>query len=96
MIDNLEATFEKYNEDYLKFDAIIGEPLHRRRDIAAFLLLDQLVPNGDYPMVSDASHDKIWLDVDCDKLAHAATEQDILYLVRCGIRYVDDCLGMFT
>lgn len=95
MITNLEATFKKYNEDYLKFESI-EKPLHRRRDIAAYLLLDKLVPNGEYSMVSGASHDEIWLDVDPDKLAHAATEEDILYLVRCGIRYSDECLGMFT
>jgi hypothetical protein len=35
-------------------------------------------------------------EVDPDKLAHAAREEDILYLVRCGVRYSDDCLGMFT
>jgi hypothetical protein len=91
----LQETFEKYNEEYLKFENI-EKPLHRRRDIAAYLLLDKLVPNGDYPMVSDASHDEIWLDVDPDKLAHAASEEDILYLVRCGVRLGDDTLEMFT
>ena len=95
MIDNLETTFEKYADDYSQFEKI-EKPLHRRRDIAAYLLLDKLAPNGDYPIVSDASHDEIWLDVDPDKLAHTATKEDILYLVRCGVRYADDCLGMFT
>jgi hypothetical protein len=37
--------------------------------------------------VTAAEHDEIWLDVDCERLAEIATEVDILYLVRCGVRY---------
>lgn len=91
MID-LKETFEKFNDDYIKFKRV-ANPLHHRPDICAFLLLDKLVPgNGD--MVAAAEHDEIYLDTDCDKLAEVATEDDILTLVRCGVRYDRETSGL--
>ena len=83
-------------DEYLKFERI-ESPLHPRADIAAFLLLHNLVPaTGD--MVASASHDEIWLDTDVAKLGRVATEVDVLTLVRCGVRYDDELesLGMYT
>ena len=95
MIDNLETTFEKYADDYSQFEKI-EKPLHRKRDIAAFLLLDELVPNEDYPIICGATHDVVWLDTNIEKLAEVATEEDILYLSRCGVRLGENWLEMFT
>lgn len=94
---NLKKVFDKLSEagEYLKFDRI-QNPLHRRRDIAAFLLLDKLVPDGDTDIIEGAMSDVVWLSVNVDKLAEVATEEDILYLYRCGVRLGDDTLEMFT
>jgi len=93
---NLKAAFDKFEADFIKFDRI-ADPPSMRSDICAFLLLDKLVP-GTIDMVTAAEHDEIWLQVDCDVLAKVATEDDILYLVRCGVRYDDDTdsLAMFV
>lgn len=96
MID-LDATFEKHNDDYMKFDRVENK-LHSRPDLCAFLLLDKLMPNAGRDMVCAAAHDKSFLDADCEKLAEVATEADILTLTRCGVRYDNDTdsLAMFA
>ena len=92
----LVKLFEKYHDDFLKFEDF-KNPYCKRPDLCAFLLLDKLVP-GESDIVSAAEHDEIYLDVDMKALAKAATEEDIQGLVRCGVRYSDeyDCLVMFA
>jgi hypothetical protein len=85
MID-LEQAFEAASDEYIKFERI-ENPLHHRPDICAFLKLDQLVPGGTGDMVSAAEHDEFFLDVEPEKLAAVATQEDIVYLHRCGVRY---------
>lgn len=96
MID-LYATFEKHNDDYLKFGRVENK-LHARPDICAFLLLDKLMPHDGRAMVCAAEHDEIYLDVDGKELAAVATEADILTLTRCGVRYDSETnsLAMFA
>lgn len=94
MID-LVATFEKF-EDEWEFEKI-DQALTGRADIYAFLLLDRLLP-GTGNLVDHAEHDEIWLGIDCEALAGVASEDDILSLVRCGVRYDDgeESLKMFV
>ena len=92
MID-LSVIFEKYDDDYLKFDRV-EKKFSQRPDLCAFILLDKLLPNAALDMISAAEHDEIFLEVDCDKLAEVATEEDILMLTRCGVRYDDDLDGL--
>lgn len=95
MID-VSATFKKYEEDeYLKDSRITEDSVTRRPDIRAFLLLDKLLPDT-RDIISDARHDEIFLDVDLEQLALVATDEDILYLVRCGVRLDEDSLCMFV
>lgn len=75
-------------EEYLRFERI-KKPLHRRPDLCAFLMLDRLVP-GKTDMVSCAEHDEIWLSVEPESLAKVATKEQIIDLVRCGLRYSED------
>lgn len=95
MID-LEAAFNKYEDDFLKFEQIEVK-LHARPDIHAFLLLDSLLP-GTTDIVGGAEHDQIWLSIDTDKLAAVATEEHIRELRRCGVMYDEgiECLSMFV
>jgi hypothetical protein len=90
MLDLREA-FERHNANYGEFD-LIKNPLHPRPDLCAFILLDKLVPKPGRDMVTAAEHDEIYLVTDCDQLAAVATDDDILMLVRCGVRY-DPSLG---
>ena len=96
MID-LILTFEKFDNEYLEFERVENK-LHSRPDLCAFLLLDKLLPKAGRDMVCAAEHDEFFLDVDCKKLAEVATENDILTLRRCGVRYDSsvDSLAMFT
>ena len=97
MLADLNEVFEKYNDDYLKFERVENK-LHARPDLCAFLLIDKLLPNNGSDIVCAAEHDEIYLDADCEKLAEVATEEDILTLTRCGVRYDSefDSLVMFA
>jgi len=97
MID-LQEVWDKYDDEYLNFK-VVSNPLHNRPDIAAFLLLDKLIPENfdGKDMVCGASHDEIFLDTDVEELAKVATEEDVLTLVRCGVKLIDgDYLAMFV
>lgn len=85
---------ERWPTEHNNFDAI--EPKRSsRRDLHAFLLLDELQP-GSEPIVSAAAHDEFWVSVYVDKLCEVITEAQCLELVRCGARYSFDSLGFFT
>ena len=88
MID-LQSTFEKFDDEYLKFERVENK-LHSRPDICAFLLLDKLLPNDGEDIIACSEHDEYFLSVSCEQLAEVVTEEDILMLVRCGIHYNED------
>ncbi len=96
MID-LEKAFEAAEDEFLQFKSI-ENPLHPRPDICAFLKLHELVPGKSHDMVAAAEHDEIYLDVDPEALAAVATQEDIVYLHRCGVRLSSetDSLAMFV
>ena len=77
--------YEKYEDEFLKFDRVQNKT-SGRADLHAFNLLDKLVP-GKSDMVSAAEHDEVWLDVSPEELAKVATEEQIVELIRCGVRY---------
>jgi hypothetical protein len=92
----IALAFDDADGEYLKFERI-EKPRHPRRDIAAFILLAELVP-GTKPIVAASEHDEFYLETDCDALAAAATQEHIVELARCGVRYDGqyDCLAMFS
>jgi hypothetical protein len=94
---NLQEVWDKYDDEYLKFGRV-ENPLYPRPDIAAFLLLDKLVPASfERDMICGASHDEIFLDIDVEELTEVANEEDVLTLIRCGVRLIDgDYLAMFV
>lgn len=96
MID-IQAAFEKFDDQYLKFDRVSSR-FSERSDLHAFILLDKLVPGSASDIVSSAQHDEIFLGAQIDELEKVATEDDVLTLVRCGVRYDEqyDCLAMFV
>lgn len=96
MID-LKQAFKAADGEYLKFERI-ENPLHRRPDLCGFLKLDQLVPGEPRDMIYASERDQFFLDVEPAELAEVATQEDIVYLYRCGVRYDSshDSLGMFV
>lgn len=95
MID-LVAIFKENDDEYLKFDRI-ESPLHPRPDVCAFLLLHAICP-GSNDIIGGAEHDIIFLNVDEEELNEAATVENIVTLVRCGVVYSNEygCLAMFV
>lgn len=92
----LKEMFDACNNDYLDFGKVENPP-SQRADLAAFIMLDKLVPDsGD--LISASEHDEFYLSVDCDALAKVATLEIVRDLSRCGIRYDAsyDCLCMFA
>lgn len=81
--DQITELFEKHNDEYLKFSRIENPP-SKRPDLCAFIKLDQIVP-AKTDIVSAAEHDEIYLSPALEELG-AATEEDIIYLIRCGAR----------
>lgn len=94
---NLHERMEVVNSEYGKFE-LIQNPRSKRRDLHAFLLLDELVPaDKEALLVSAAEHDVYYIDVDVEKLDAAITDEQVIELVRCGISYSGeyDCLMKF-
>lgn len=93
---NIKERFEAVNDDYLEFD-LIEAKRSQRRDLHAFLMLDELFPNPGRDIVCSAAHDEIWLNVEEEKL-NDLTDFQILELTRCGVGYdsENDSLCMFV
>jgi len=85
--------FEKHDNEYLKFEHVKNKRSNRP-DLHAFLLIDELFPKN-RDMVCSAAHDEIWLDIDDDEIKKL-TEEQIIELIRCGVRHDDDSLVMFA
>jgi hypothetical protein len=95
--DQLTELFTKHADEFLKFERVESKTSNRA-DLHAFNLLDKLVP-GECDIICAAEHDEFWLEVAPEDLAKAATtEEQIVELIRCGVRYDSeyDCLAMFT
>lgn len=95
---NLQETFDKFEYNFSEFDKVV-EKYSNRPDLHAFILLDKLVPSdNNIDIIGHAELDYICLDIDLEKLAEVATEDDILTLRRCGVRYDEyyDSLMIFV
>lgn len=90
-----EEMFEADSDEFLKFERIPqGERRHARPDLCAFLYLSEKFPS-DFDMVSAAEHDEIFLDIETDQI-ETLTQDDVTYLLRCGVHYSEDSLAMFV
>jgi hypothetical protein len=91
----LHDRFEAAHKEYLTFNDIPeADRRHSRPDLCAFIYLHEKL-SGDGDMIAGADHDEIRLDYsadDCKKL----TDEDILYITRCGVRLGSDGLEMFV
>lgn len=102
-MSNLADLFEKHDDEFLKFGRITS-PKHPAPDLCAFLMLHEIAPtlnagNGKVAdMVAYAGHDEITLCTNPATVAEKATEQQLIDLIRCGLRYSEDidCFQMFV
>ena len=91
--DETHELFEKYNDEYLKFE-LVSNKESKRPDLCAFIILDNLF-QSDSDMVSGSSHDEIYLDI-TDEQANTIPENIIADLVRCGVSHNNEGLWMFS
>jgi hypothetical protein len=82
-------------DEFLKFEAVEIKRSNRP-DLHAFIMLNELFPRN-RDIISAASHDQIWLDVD-DIEVETLTDEQMIELSRCGVFYCDECcsLSMFV
>lgn len=81
--------YDKHSDaEFLEF-ARVKDKLSKRADLHAFILLDKLVP-GKQDIVSAAEHDEIWLEVSPEELDNVASEEQMIDLIRAGVRYDSD------
>lgn len=88
----LRKLFEANDDDYLAFERVTNKR-SQRPDLHAFLLLDALVP-GNMDIIGGAEHDEFFLDVNVEELAKVITPDQVLALVRCGVRWDSDTDGL--
>jgi hypothetical protein len=93
-VDEMIDFAEENNEEYIKFEKVENK-LHNRPDVNAFLLLDKLIP-GNRPIIIGAGYDEYWLEPDLEELAKVITKENILDLIRCGVRFDAEGLAMFA
>ena len=92
--DKISELFEKHDDDeYLNF-ARVENKTSIRSDLHAFNMLDKLFPSTSN-MISDAEHDQIWINIDYDQI-ETLTEDQIIELIRSGVRYDDESLYMLV
>lgn len=106
-------TLDHLKELFAREDTYIDEenlnPRYRittYSDLDAFLLLDKLVPSVPishmpghrHDLVTCAEHDEIWLNIDLERLAAAASDDDITALQQLGVRLDNstDSLALFV
>jgi hypothetical protein len=90
--EELIELFEKHLDTHYLTGTSRGQ-----RDLQGFIRLNELDPK-ERDIVNGAGHDQIWLSIDLEQLASNATEDDVIYLLGCGIMYDDgyDGLTMFV
>lgn len=101
-IDQIEDFVEAQSEDG---DAFLSDsrweaitPKHsQRKDIHAFVTLDKLIPADSGDLIAWAGHDEISLEPSLEEIAPLLTEDIILDLLACGVRFEvgEDCMKMF-
>lgn len=77
-------------DEYMKFEKVESKR-SRRPDLHAFMMLDELFPDGGdcLDLICSASHDEFWLDVTDDQI-ESLTDEQIIELARCGVRCDSD------
>lgn len=94
-VETVRGWFEKHDDEYLCFEKI-ENPRSLRSDLNAFLLLDSLVPGKSNDIISAASHDEIYLGISLEGVQDVLTEEMVVELIRCGVRFEEEGFKMFA
>lgn len=89
--EEMADLFEKHDNEYLEGN------YEYPRDLAAFNMLQKLAPvKGNAVYLADLN--MIFLGFNTNKVAHAATEDDIIQLIRFGVslEYRRHCFSIFV
>jgi len=89
-LEDMAKFFADRRSEYIKWSRVENRR-SRRPGLHALLLLDELAP-GDRDMIAGAEHDLFWLDVDLKHIAKVATDEQLIELIRCGVKY-DERMG---
>jgi hypothetical protein len=82
---DLIDSFERNEDEFLKFERIDPAKLHTSRaDLQALIYLDKMMPS-DEDIISDSSHDVIYLSYAVNRVASLFDEVDVIMLLRCGV-----------
>ena len=80
--------FEKHEDEHLKFDSIpVKDRLHPKDDLCALLKVSSLMKDPSRLFLR-AAHDEIFFGFLED--LGPITEEDVLYLTRCGVRWDEE------
>ncbi len=94
--DELVVFWEKkHKNEYIEFDRV-KKKYSNRHDVSAFILLDKLAPGGQ-DLIMGSNNEKIWLNVNINRMLANATDEQLIDLRRCGVFYdkSNDSLAMF-
>lgn len=89
-IDEIRELFEKHDEEFLKFEKVENK-LSNKRDLHAFMLLDQLSKDKSGDIIGHAEHDEYLLNFDEEEIENLdLTENIIIDLRRCGVLFDEE------
>lgn len=92
--EEMKEKFQEHSEKYSDFEENVKNPLSKRSDLHAFILLDKLQPS-EYCMIYASAHDEFFLNIDLDAIAEVITEEQIIELIACGVS-LDTGRGRFS
>jgi len=94
--DKCIQIWKLHDQEYLEFFKIKNK-ICESPDLSALMLIHKFMLYKEYDVIRGSEHDEIYLtsldDLDLEKI----TEDVIIDLIRCGVRYDEnyDCLSMF-
>lgn len=78
--------FEEHAEEHGRFERIVF-PVSQCPDICAMFLLEDICNHRVGKMISGTAHDVVYFGVDPDEVTGRITEDQVIYLLRCGVRF---------
>lgn len=85
MASDLQFLFKKHDDEHGMFERIVF-PVSQCPDICAMLLLEDIC-NHRARMIAGTAHDVVYLSVDPSDVAGKITEDQVIYLSRCGVMF---------
>lgn len=92
---NAKELFDKHENEFLNYraDPSLEDKVH---DFVVFESLVKFVKRGD--LICNLGYEEIYLNVDVAEVVNTLSEDELVRLIRCGLRYSEchECFVMFT